>query len=149
MQGLHPGVEVRGGRQARRDGVVAHAFDHGDEGLAGEPFDPRGPARIGIDEAWRHLHASRTGRLQQGVQRAPDERVATGSRLQLHLAVDRMARGGVLRVEHHRTVVAFDGGQRAAGFDQAQQVAQRAGGVGQVFEHEAHEHVVERGGGKG
>ena len=46
-------------------------------------------------------------------------------------------------------MVALDHGDRAAGPQQAAQRRQRLHGLGQVLEHEAHEHVVERPGCEG
>ena len=93
--------------------------------------------------ARRNPHRLEAGPGQQRVEPAPDHRVAARPALQLHLARNRGARSLAFGVEEGGTVVALDDGDRAAWPEKETQGRKCGGGVGQVFQHEAKENVIE------
>ena len=85
---------------------------------------------------------------EERVEAAPDACVAPVLRLQLDEAPDDPVGVRALRVGERRSVVPFDDGDRAAGPESAAEVVEGGDRVGQVFEDEADEDVVEGFGGK-
>jgi hypothetical protein len=87
--------------------------------------------------------------VQQRVEPAADQRVAARRALQVDEALDRLVCGSAVGVEVRRAVVALDDGDGAARLQQGLERLQRALGLGQVLQDEAHEDVVEGGGREG
>lgn len=103
------------------------------------------PARVHVDHPRRDAHVRVAGLPQQRIDRAADVRVAARRALQRHLTLDRRARRLTVRVEVRGDVIPFDDRDRPAGLHERPEPDERVDRPREVLQHEADEHVVERG----
>src|SRR6266545_1820325 len=144
MKPVDPGAPGRRRHETATDDLVANPFDHRDEGVLREPFDPRRPAGVRVGHARRDRDEVKPGPREQRMEPTPDERVTPGVGLDLDEAGGRAPRVGVLRMEERRAVVSLDDGDRAAPPQAGLHARERAQRIREVLEDEADEDVVER-----
>ena len=114
MKPVDPGAPGRRRHETAADDLAVNPFDHRDEGVLREPFDPRRPAGVRVGHARRDRDGVEPGPREQRMEPTPDEPVPPGLGLDLDEAVDCAPRVGALRVEERRAVVSLDDGDRAA-----------------------------------
>ena len=137
VQCLDTGVEAGCVRKPGGECGLADSGDHRGKGFPDEAVDEVASARVDIDHAGRDAHRLEARPDHQRVDLPADEGVPAGPGLQLDLALDRRARGGVVGVEEGRPVVALDDSDGPAPFDQGPQRGERLDGSGEMLEDEA------------
>lgn len=75
---------------------------------------------------------------------ASDQRITAGLGLQRHLTRNGLVGLFAVRVEEGRAVIAFDGGDRPARFEDALQCDKRVHRSGQMLQYEAEKNMIER-----
>ena len=130
--------------ESRPDSRIANAFDHGGERFLRKTIDKFRPTGIDIDHSRRNPDRAVTGLVQERIQFPSDQGVAAGAFLQFDLTLNRLVGGLAVGMEKRRAMVAFDDGDRAAGFQQVFQRSQRLDRLREMFQHETNEDVVER-----
>ncbi len=93
---------------------LADTFDHGREGVFRKSLDQSGRTGIHVDDSRRYLDVPEAGAREERIQRAPDQRVATRTRLQVDETLYRLSRVRTVGMEVRGAVISFDDGDRQA-----------------------------------
>src|SRR6266571_2768327 len=138
-----PCIECRGIDDAGRERLLPHGCNHPRERFPREAVDQIRCCRVNVDDPRRYGRRVIAGLHEQRIQLPADTCIPAGPPLQLHLTRDRPLRDRGVGMEVGGAVISLEHGDTTTGLEQQFHQLQRCDWIGEVFEHETDEYVIE------
>src|SRR5205809_947828 len=143
MEIADPCIECRGIDDAGRERLLPYGFNHPRERFPREAVDQIRCCRVNVDDPRRYGRRVIAGLHEQRIQLSADTGIPAGPPLQLHLTRDRPLRDRGVGMEVGGAVISLEHGDTHTRLEQQFRQRQRCYWIGEVFEHETDEYVIE------